>query len=146
MTQLTLYHFDGCPYCRRVEDFLTKNKISVPMKDIRKDLGAREELIRIGGKPQVPCLVIGDKALYESLNIIETAMPQTVAHVSDPNHDGEHFEALVISPTFEGMALVKQHQVVLGALKEAFAGAVHALKLKTFTPAKWNEVKNQYLV
>ena len=30
-----------------------------------------EELIKIGGKPQVPCLVIDGKALYESLDIIE---------------------------------------------------------------------------
>ena len=76
--------------------------------------------------------------------IIEKAVPQSTAHVSDPNNDGEHFEAIVVSSVFEGLLLVKQHQMVLGALREQFAGAVHAMRLKTFTPEKWEEVKAQY--
>ncbi|MEI7998977.1 MAG: glutathione S-transferase N-terminal domain-containing protein [Candidatus Omnitrophota bacterium] len=71
MHQLTLYHFVGCPYCQRVSDFLSKEGITVPSKDILKDLDFRDELINIGGKAQVPCLVIDGKALYESLDIIE---------------------------------------------------------------------------
>ena len=78
--------------------------------------------------------------------IIEKALPQATAYVGDPNNDGEHFEAIVVSPAFEGLLLVKQHQMVLGALREQFAGAVHAMRLKTFTPGKWKEVKNQYTV
>jgi len=42
--------------------------------------------------------------------------------------------------------LVKQHQLVMKALKEAFEGDVHAMGLKTFTPEKWGEVKEQYHV
>ncbi len=71
MSTLTLYHFLGCPYCQRVRDFLGKKGISVPMKDIHENPLWRDELIKIGAKPQVPCLVIDGKALYESLNIIE---------------------------------------------------------------------------
>ena len=71
MPQLTLYHFMGCGYCARVRDFLSKEGITVPMKDIRREPGAQEELVRIGGKSQVPCLVIDGRALYESLDIIE---------------------------------------------------------------------------
>ena len=71
MFTLTLYHFEGCPYCQRVRDFLGKEGISVPMKDTHENSAYRDELIKIGGKPQVPCLVIDGKALYESLNIIE---------------------------------------------------------------------------
>ena len=69
--QLTLYHFEGCPYCARVRDYLAQQKISIPLKDIHVNPSYREELIRIGGKPQVPCLVVDGKALYESLDIIE---------------------------------------------------------------------------
>ncbi len=62
----------GCPYCQRVRDFLQKEGISVPLKDTHENPAYRDELIKIGGKPQVPCLVIGEaQALYESLNIIE---------------------------------------------------------------------------
>ncbi len=68
---LTLYHFQGCPYCARVRGFLSKENISVPMKDTHANPSFRDELVKIGGKAQVPCLVIDGKALYESSNIIE---------------------------------------------------------------------------
>ena len=71
MQNLTLYHFVGCPYCQRVRDFLAKENISVPMKDIHENPAVRDELIKIGGKGQVPCLVIDGKAIYESSDIIE---------------------------------------------------------------------------
>lgn len=45
--------------------------IKIPMKDILKDPANRQELVKIGGKGQVPCLVIDGKPLYESLDIIE---------------------------------------------------------------------------
>lgn len=68
---LTLYHFQGCPYCARVRNYLAQEKISIPLKDIHENPGYRDELIKIGGKAQVPCLSIDGKALYESLDIIE---------------------------------------------------------------------------
>jgi len=74
---------------------------------------------------------------------IETAIPGTTAHVLDPMNDGAHLQAFVISPAFEGMPVFKQQQLVMAAIKDIFQ-IVHALGLKTFTPGKWNEVKNQY--
>ena len=76
--------------------------------------------------------------------IIENAVPAANVYVLDPNQDGQHFQAIVVSPIFEGMMLVKQHQMVMRPLKDALAGAVHALALKTFTPQKWTEVHDQY--
>jgi len=75
---------------------------------------------------------------------IETSIPNATAHILDPMNDGQHLQAFVISPAFEGKMLVQQHQMVMAPLKGALAGAVHALALKTFTPAKWQEVKSQY--
>ena len=75
---------------------------------------------------------------------IEQAVPNATVHVLDPMNDGQHLQAFVISPAFEGMMLIKQHQMVMQPLTKAFATSVHALGLKTFTPAKWNEVKGQY--
>jgi acid stress-induced BolA-like protein IbaG/YrbA len=82
--------------------------------------------------------------LDEIKKTIEAAIPNCTAYIMDPMNDGQHLQAIVVSPTFEGMMLVKQHQMVMKPLKEAFAGAVHALGLKTFTPDKWNEVKHQF--
>ena len=74
---------------------------------------------------------------------IETAIPGTTAHVLDPMNDGAHLQAFVISPAFEGMPVFKQQQMVMAAIKDIFQ-IVHALGLKTFSPTKWSEVKNQY--
>ena len=82
-----------------------------------------------------------------SLDIRSTileALPDATVYVADP--DGEHFEALVISPSFEGMMLVKQHQVVMKSLKEKFSTTVHSLALKTFTPNKWESEKSNYRI
>ena len=76
--------------------------------------------------------------------IIERSVPRARAHVLDPMCDGKHLQAIVISPVFEGMPLVKQHQTVMKPLQAAFAGSVHALGLKTFTPEKWDAVRGQY--
>ncbi len=76
--------------------------------------------------------------------IIESNIPDSEAIVLDPMNDGEHLQAFVISSTFEGMMLVKQHKMVMQPLKEAFASSVHALGLKTFTPAKWEENRAQF--
>ena len=80
----------------------------------------------------------------EIKTIIEQSIPSSTAYVLDPMNDGQHLQAFVVSPAFEGMLLVKQHQLVMKPLKDAFAQSVHALALKTFTPQKWNEVKGQY--
>ena len=75
---------------------------------------------------------------------ISAAVPEATVYVIDPMNDGQHLQSIVISPVFEGMMLIKQHQMVMRPLKEALAQSVHALGLKTFTPQKWNEVKTQY--
>ena len=76
--------------------------------------------------------------------IIEHAIPDARVLVMDPNQDGEHFEAIVISDSFEGMPLVRQHQAVMRPLTNAFKSQVHALALRTFTPAKWDAAKSQF--
>lgn len=66
-----LYFKPHCPYCERVLEFCRRNSVSLVMKNISTDRSAFEELVQVGGKSQVPCLVYGGKALYESQDIIE---------------------------------------------------------------------------
>ncbi len=69
-TNLTLYVLPRCPYCIKVERFIDEHDIkNIETKNI-EDAANREELISIGGKKQVPCLVHDNKALYESDDII----------------------------------------------------------------------------
>ena len=80
----------------------------------------------------------------EIKKIIEDSVAGATAHVLDPMNDGQHLQALVISSAFDGIPLIKQHQMVMRPLKDAFKEYVHALGLKTFTPEKWDSVKDQY--
>ena len=70
MPSLTLYYKPMCPYCQKVLNFMNQNKISLPLKNTENE-NLRGELIKLGGKPQVPCLSIDGKALYESDDIVE---------------------------------------------------------------------------
>lgn len=79
--------------------------------------------------------------LDEIKKIIEGSVPNSTAHVLDPMNDGQHLQAFVISQDFENLMLIKQHQMVMKPLKQAFEQSVHALGLKTFTPQKWEEQK-----
>ena len=48
----------------------------------------------------------------------------------------DHLQVTVLSSKFNGLSLVKQHQLVYSALKEELASeAIHALALKTETPS-----------
>ncbi len=71
MPELTLYYYDSCPFCRRVLHYLEQNEIKIPLKNLLTSIDIRQELVKIGGKSQVPCLVIDGKALYESNDIIQ---------------------------------------------------------------------------
>ena len=52
--------------------------------------------------------------------------------------DGQHFEAIIVSPDFAGKSRVKQHQLVYGVLQSELASeTIHALSLKTYTPEAW---------
>jgi len=51
--------------------------------------------------------------------------------------DGAHFEAVVVSPAFEGLQRVRRHQLVYGALGERMREEIHALSMKTLTPGEW---------
>jgi acid stress-induced BolA-like protein IbaG/YrbA len=50
--------------------------------------------------------------------------------------DGQHFEALIVCPSFEGKRLVQRHQMVYAALGDKMRAEIHALSMKTLTPAE----------
>jgi len=71
-------------------------------------------------------------------NLIETNLDNTEAHVQ--GEDGHHFDAIVISPLFEGKNRIQKQQLVHSALGQHLSdGTIHALSIKTFTPAEWRE-------
>ena len=53
--------------------------------------------------------------------------------------DGQHFEAVIVSAEFEGKSRVGRHQRVYQALGDRMKAQIHALSMKTLTPAEWAE-------
>ncbi len=55
--------------------------------------------------------------------------------------DGQHFEALVVSPAFEGKSRVQRHQLVYAALGDRMREEIHALSMRTLTPEEWTAAR-----
>ena len=51
--------------------------------------------------------------------------------------DGRHFFATIVSAEFEGLPRVRRHQRVYAALGDRMREQIHALSMKTLTPAEW---------
>ena len=69
----------------------------------------------------------------EVINLIKLKIANSEVLVENLKGD-DHLQVTVISSEFNGLSLVKQHQLVYAALKEELASeAIHALALKTET-------------
>ena len=53
--------------------------------------------------------------------------------------DGQHFEAVIVSSAFDGKRPIARHQLVYAALGDRMKAEIHALSMKTLTPAEWRE-------
>jgi acid stress-induced BolA-like protein IbaG/YrbA len=58
--------------------------------------------------------------------------------------DGRHWEAVVVSPAFEGLRPIARHQKVYATLGNKMQNdEVHALSMKTLTPDEWVKAQSQ---
>ena len=58
-------------------------------------------------------------------------------HLEVLGDDGQHFEAVIVSPQFTEKNRVQQHQLVYLALGDRMRAEIHALSMRTFTPEAW---------
>ena len=68
---------------------------------------------------------------------IQNGMDCTLVSVTG---DGQHFYATIVSAAFEGKRLIARHQLVytaLGGIGGRMAAEIHALSMKTHTPAEY---------
>ena len=57
--------------------------------------------------------------------------------------DGRHWSAVIVSTEFEGKRLIQRHQRVYRTLgARMHTDEVHALSMKTLTPAEWASQAN----
>lgn len=62
---------------------------------------------------------------------IKAAIPDAKVTVEDTRGDGQHYTALVESPSFAGLTRIAQHQMVYRALGQSVGNEIHALQLIT---------------
>lgn len=68
-------------------------------------------------------------------NLIATGLP--CEHI-ELEGDGRHWYATVVSAQFDGKRAIARHQMVYATLGTKMQNdEVHALSMKTFTPAEW---------
>lgn len=67
-------------------------------------------------------------------SLIEHGLPGATAEVL--GEDGVHFEATVVSEAFAGKLPLARHRLVYATLGDRMGGEIHALALKTLTPAE----------
>lgn len=51
--------------------------------------------------------------------------------------DGQHFEAVIVASAFDGLRPIQRHQKVYAVLGDRMRAEIHALSMKTLTPAEW---------
>ncbi|MDA8343950.1 MAG: glutathione S-transferase N-terminal domain-containing protein [Thermaerobacter sp.] len=67
---LTLYQFEGCPYCQMVRQKLSDMEMTYISVCVPRDRSQRETVVRVSGQPSVPVLVDGDVVLSDEQDII----------------------------------------------------------------------------
>lgn len=56
--------------------------------------------------------------------------------------EGDKFEILVISDQFEGANTVRRQQMVYACINHCIAdGSIHAVSIKSYTPAEWDKAQ-----
>jgi len=63
--------------------------------------------------------------------MITDALPDAQVELVDLAGDGDHYKAVITSPSFAGLSRIAQHQAVYAALKGKMGGELHALALET---------------
>ena len=58
------------------------------------------------------------------------------AQIDVQGDDGVHFEVTVVAAQIEGKRPLERHRLVYATLGDRLGGEIHALSLKTLTPAE----------
>jgi len=70
---LELYHLQGCPYCRKVRDYIESRglKPGIRYHELTEEPGARDRVVALTGDTKVPVLVVDGKAVPGSNTILD---------------------------------------------------------------------------
>lgn len=76
--------------------------------------------------------------------LIQAHLADARVELQDLTGGGDHWQAVIVSEAFVGKSRVQRHQLVYQALKSVLAtNELHALTMKTLTPAEWEAMTQQ---
>lgn len=73
-------------------------------------------------------------------DIIKAGLPDADVMVEDMTGTRDHLDITVVSDGFKGKLLIEQHQILMDLLKEELKNRIHAVKLKTYTKEKFQQL------
>lgn len=73
-------------------------------------------------------------------DIIKAGLPDAQVMVEDMTGTRDHLDITVVSDGFKGKLLIEQHQILMDLLKEELKNRIHAVKLKTYTKEKFQQL------
>lgn len=85
-------------------------------------------------------MLMTDPTAAEVRNFIAAGLECTHLEVEG---DGRHFFATIVAADFDGKTRVQRHQRVYAALGDRMRAQIHALSMKTLTPAEWQALPDQ---
>lgn len=74
---------------------------------------------------------------------LEAALVDAHVQVNDLTGTRDHFELVVVSPSFHGLARVQRHRLIYNALSDEMTGPIHALTMQLLTPEQWAAQQGQ---
>lgn len=70
-------------------------------------------------------------------DLIQNNLKGSHVEVSDLTGTFDHLDILVVSDAFKGKMIFEQHQMIMNILKDCLKDKIHAVKIKTLTPDKF---------
>lgn len=81
---------------------------------------------------------------HEVKQRIETGILNSICYVNEFSGGTDHYSVVIISNSFDGLSSLKRHRMIMDLFKaEMETGEVHALTIKAFTEAQWENEKTK---
>ncbi|MBJ00544.1 MAG: BolA family transcriptional regulator [Halobacteriovoraceae bacterium] len=78
--------------------------------------------------------------MQEVEQLIKNNIEDAHVEVSDLTGTMDHLNIFVASDIFKGKMLIDQHQIIMDILKEDLKDKIHAVKIKTMTKEKYQNL------
>lgn len=80
--------------------------------------------------------------MFEEIKaMIQANIPDALVEIDDLTGTANHLGLTIVSDSFQGLPLLEQHRKVMDLLAERLQRNLHAVKIKTMTHARYQNLK-----